>query len=307
MVRVIGLDIGSGYTKAYSGQQMVVFPSIYSSRMPGLWEDQTRILEGVGEKALEIAKHPTAITLYPLIDGKIQHGTYAKLAKEALRQLQVHFYEDVVLITGLPFESSKDDRDKIKSILKENLRLLEIAVYPQATGTLFNINTKSATVANIGHGTSEIAAFENLTLLGGLSEPLASDYILAALGNNIQSKYGFKPTTNNLIALVSGRISELSTFEKRTVHRSDIEDIILSAVSQLTDKLVYDIRALLAQLPPNLECYRQVVLAGGGSLISGLREAVEKELSCQVIVPSDPMFSNVLGFFEMGKRLYENP
>jgi activator of 2-hydroxyglutaryl-CoA dehydratase len=54
----------------------------------------------------------------------------------------------------------------------------------------------------------------------------------------------------------------------------------------------------------NLECTKTIVLSGGGSLIKGIREAIEQQLSSKLLVPSDPMFSNVLGFYKMGRKLY---
>jgi len=46
------------------------------------------------------------------------------------------------------------------------------------------------------------------------------------------------------------------------------------------------------------------MLSGGGSLIEGIRDNIEQRLYYDVIQPSDPIFSNVFGFFKMGKKLY---
>lgn len=196
MVRVVALDIGSGFTKCFDGNHRIIFPSVYSYRQSGLWEEKEGIVEAVGEQALAIAQHPNAVTLYPVIDGKPQHQAFIKLAEESLNQLRIGFFEDVCLVTGLPYETGKEDRERIKSLLKDKLGLRQLAVYPQAVGTLFDLDLQSATVINIGHGTTEIVVIEKLNVLGGISEPLASDYVLTSLANNIQAKHGFKPICN---------------------------------------------------------------------------------------------------------------
>ena len=58
---------------------------------------------------------------------------------------------------------------------------------------------------------------------------------------SVFSKYGFKPSTNNLVDLVSGKIDEISTFDKSTVNRKKIEDQLQNAINHLTDKICYNI------------------------------------------------------------------
>lgn len=304
MVRVVALDIGSGYTKCFDGNQRIVFPSVYSYRQPGLWEDREGTIEAVGEQALAIAQHPNAVTLYPVIDGRPQHQAFIKLAEEALRSLKIHFYEDVCLVTGLPYETGKQDRERIKELLEDKLRLNQLAVYPQAVGTLFDLDLQSAIVINIGHGTTEIAVIEKLNVLGGMSEPLASDYILSSLSNTIQAKCGFKPITDSLVALVSGKTDTITAFGKSPVQRKDLNSQLQNAVDHLVEKIGYNTRYLLTQLPSNLECTKTIALSGGGSLIKGMRESMERQLACSVVTPSEPIFSNVLGFYKMGRKLY---
>jgi len=304
-VRIVGLDIGSGYTKIFDGNQRITFPSVYSHRQPGLWEDRTGIVEAVGEKALEIAQYPNAVVLYPVVDGRPQHQAFIKLAEEALRRLKIYFYEDVCVVTGLPYETGKEERERVKSLLRDKLHINELVVYAQAVGTLFDLNLQSATVINIGHGTTEIAVVEKLNILTGVSEPLASDYILTSLSSNIQTKHGFKPTTDDLIAFLSGKTCSMTAFGKPTVHKEDVGGFLKDSVTHLTDKICYDTRYLLTQLPPNLECANTIVLSGGGSLIKGIREAIQQELNCSLLMPSDPIFSNVYGFYKMGEKLYE--
>ena len=300
---IVGLDIGSGFTKAWNNRTMAMFPSLYSYRQSNDWEQNGRI-EGVGEKALEIGQHPDAVVIRPVIDGKIQHSAYIKLLQEALQRLHVPSFEKIVLVTGLPYDTSRKDREDIRNLLRSENEVGEIDVYPQAVGTLFHINAQSGFVINVGHGTSELGAFENLEPLTGMSDNMASDYVLRQVGTEISRRFGFKPTTDTLIELVASRVSEVHAFGKKTVRRDQIEPVLNDALKHLAEKLAYDSKALLSQLPPGLKCSSNIIVSGGGSLMVGLPQMIEKELGCKVIQPSDPIYSNVLGFYKMGLRLH---
>ena len=303
MTRVIGLDVGSGFTKAYDGAHMAMFPSVYAYRQSNDWENNGRI-EGVGKQALEIAQHPDAVVIYPVINGKVQHSAYVNLLREALRRSHVLSFEKIALVTGLPYDMGKRDREAIKELMQAELQRGTVEVYPQAVGTLFQVDAKDGFIINIGHGTAELTAFEKLEALTGMSESIAADYVLRRVATEIQRRFGFKATTENLIELVSGRVSEISAFGKKTVRRDQIETVLRESIQHLAEKIGYDTKALLSQLPPGLKCSSTVILSGGGSMMVGLAKMLEKELGVKLIQPADPIYSNVLGYFKMGLKLH---
>ena len=297
---IVGLDIGSGFVKAVDGQKRVIFPSIYAFRHGSIWEND-ELVEGVGEEALEIAKHPNSIRFYPVVDGKPQHQAWTKLAEEALKRLKIN--SPIHLVTGVPFDTARDDRDRIKEDLKQKLSLEEIAIYPQALGTLFDLDIDSSTIINIGHGTCEILAIENLKILSGTSGSLANDFLISSLTTYVQSKFGFKPTLEAACNFIINNTAGISA-PNQTVSRKELQVPLETVTNQLVEKVCYDTRFLLSQLPSNLECIRHIVLSGGGALVRGVREGVQKTLSCKILVPPDPIFSNVNGFYKMGVKLF---
>ena len=303
MTRVIALDIGSGYTKAYDGSHMAMFASVYAYRQSNDWENKGRI-EGVGKEALEIAKHPDAVVIYPVIDGKVQHSAYVNLLREALRRSHVLSFEKIALVTGLPYDTGKKDREAIRELMQAELQTGTVEIYPQAVGTLFQVDAKDGFIINIGHGTSELTAFEKLEPLTGMSESIAADYVLRRVGTDIQRRFGFKPTTDSLIQLVVGRVSEVKAFGKKSVRREQIETVLQEALKHLAEKIGYDAKALLSQLPPGVKCSSTVILSGGGSQLMGLPQMIEKELGCKVIQSPDPIYSNVLGFYKIGLKVH---
>ncbi|MBS7626310.1 cell division FtsA domain-containing protein [Candidatus Bathyarchaeota archaeon] len=106
------------------------------------------------------------------------------------------------------------------------------------------------------------------------------------------------------MSLATGHVKGISAFGGAKVAKRDVEERMKVGVAQLAEKICYDARYLLAQLPANLECSRRIVLSGGGSMIKGMKKAVEENLGVKVLVPSSPIFSNVRGFYKIGLRLY---
>jgi actin-like ATPase involved in cell morphogenesis len=103
---------------------------------------------------------------------------------------------------------------------------------------------------------------------------------------------------------VSGEAEFITAFGKTPVFKKDVDAQLHSVVDHLAEKIAYDARYLLTQLPPNLECTKTIILSGGGSLIAGIREVVQQQLNFKVLTPADPIFSNALGFYKMGRKLY---
>jgi rod shape-determining protein MreB len=306
MTRVVGLDIGSGFVKAYNGDEMTIFPSVYSYRESAPW-DPNGHMEGVGSRGVEISRFPDAITISPVVNGKpLDRSAYVKLIREAFRRLHITFSDEICLVTGLPYQSSQADRESLKSLLTEKMRVSRVTVLPQPLGPLYDLGLTNGCVCNIGHSTTEFGTFDRLNLLSGLSERLASDFVLGLLSNRIQSEFGLKLPTQTLIDLISAKVKVIDGFTDQTVHvrGHDISDAFQVACKGLVQKLAYDVRALLTELPPGLECSGTVILSGGGSMIRGIPRLLEKELGHRVIVPNDPIYSTVLGYYKAGLKLY---
>jgi actin-like ATPase involved in cell morphogenesis len=302
--RIIALDIGSSFTKCVEGEKKIIFPSIYVYRRPTIWEDKNRIIEAVGVRAIAEARHPNSIKLYPIVDGKPLDVAYVKLAKEALHRLGARGSSTCV-VTGVPYETGKEMAEQLKQRFKSELGLEEVVVYAQGLGTLFDVGVESGIIINVGHGTTEILVVERFNMLAGMSEPLASDYVLQTVAEYVQRKYGFKPSIEDTIHLVAGNVKSVSAFGRQEVTPRDIEEPLQESVSELARKICYDAKYLLTQVPGNMECTRRIILSGGGSLIKGVRESIQQGLGMKVVVPKDPIFSNAQGFYKRGERLWK--
>lgn len=329
-VQPIGLDIGTSTVKAITDQgRRVIFPSVYCKRLvKTTWDAREKqseevIFEGIGQEAIELAKHNDAIVIRPIIEGTIKHEVAVKLVQEAYRRLNVKNPASVVLVTGLPYDVSVNSINYLEQLLGESLgKPLQMAIYPQSFGTLIECGLESATIINIGHSTTGLLLVEDLTVLGGGTEPKATDYVVEQVRNNIIKDYGLIPsteTTRDLIiskeikvgdAVITNKVD--SIYDGHTVvTRKDIEPALTNAVDFLCEKIAFDITELHAQLPTmNLGCVKNIVLGGGFSALQNpysgeylVRNSLEAKLKRPLTYPDDPLFSEASGYYKMATEL----
>jgi len=329
-VQPIGLDIGTSTVKAMTDHgRRVIFPSVYCKRLvKTTWDAREKqseevIFEGVGQEAIELAKHNDAIVIRPIIEGTIKHEVAVKLVQEAYRRLDVKNPASVVLVTGLPYDVSVKSINYLEQLLGESLgKPLQMAIYPQSFGTLIECGLESATIINIGHSTTGLLLVEDLTVLGGGTEPKATDYVVEQVRNNIIKDYGLIPsteTTRDLIiskeikvgdAVITNKVD--SIYDGHTVvTRKDIEPALTNAVDFLCEKIAFDITELHAQLPTmNLGCVKNIILGGGFSALQNpysgeylVRDSLEAKLKRPLTYPDDPLFSEASGYYKMATEL----
>ncbi len=329
-VQPIGLDIGTSTVKAIAGQgKRVIFPSVYCKRLiKTTWDEREKqtenvMFEGIGQEAIDLAKHNDAIVIRPIIEGTIKHEVAVKLVQEVYRRLDVKNPASVVLVTGLPYDVSVSSINYLEQLLGESLgKPLQMAIYPQSFGTLIECGLESATVINIGHSTTGLLLVEDLTVLGGGTEPKATDYVVEQVRNNIIKDHGLVPSTETTRDLVISKEIKIgdtvltnkidSIYDGRTVvTRKEIEPALTNAVDFLCEKIAFDITELHSQLPTmNLGCVKNIIVGGGFSALQNpysgeylVRNALEAKLKRPVTYPEDPLFSEASGYYKMAVEL----
>ncbi len=326
----IGLDIGTSTVKAVSDRnKRVIFPSIYCKRLvKTTWDERSSeaesvVFEGIGQEAIELAKHDDAIVIRPIIEGTIKHEVAIKLIQEAYKRLNVKNASSVVLVTGLPYDVSVSSINYLEQLLNESLgKPYQMAIYPQSFGTLIDVGLESATVINIGHSTTGLLLVEDLTVLGGGTEPKATDYVIEQVRNYIIKDFGLVPskeTTRDLVISKQIKIGNTtltnkidSVYDGRTVvTRKDIDPALTNSVDFLCEKIAFDITELHSQLPTmNLGCVKNIVLSGGFSALENpysgeylIRNSLEAKLKRPLICPNDALFSESNGYYRMAVEL----
>jgi len=327
--QAIGLDIGTSTVKAVTADQKIIFPSVYCKRLvKSVWDEKHKeteglVIEGIAHEAIDIAKHEDAILIHPVMEGQIRHDVAVKLVQEVYKRLNIKNPGDVVLVTGLPYDVSIRDINNIEKLLTQTLgEAREMIIYPQSFGTLIDVGLDSATIINIGHSTTGLLVVENLTVLGGGTEPKATDYVISQVRNHIVRNYGLvvdNDTVRDLIVskevkvgdtVVCNYINAIS--DGHTIlTRKDADSAIIDAANFLCEKIAYDLIEMHSHLPTmNLGCVQNIVLSGGFSKLQNphtkeyiVKDTLEKKLKCSLICPEDTLFSEANGFYKLAVEL----
>jgi actin-like ATPase involved in cell morphogenesis len=326
--QTMGLDIGTSTVKAVMADQKIIMPSVYCKRfVKSVWDEKYKaeslVIEGAARKAIDIAKHENAILIHPIMEGQIRHDVDVELVQEVYKRLNVKNSGDVVLVTGLPYDASIHDINNLEKLLTKTLgEHREIIIYPQGFGTLMDVGLDSATIIDIGHSTTGLLIVENLTVLGGGTEPKATDYAISQVRNHIIKNYELisdPETVRDLIVckevnvgdtIVCNYINAISD-GYTNVTREAVDSVIMDAVNFLCEKIAHDVMEMHAHLPTmNLGCVQNIVLSGGFSKLQNphtkeyiIKDTLEKKLKRTVICPEDAMFSETNGFYKLAVEL----
>ena len=271
----IGLDVGTGFTKSAAGGKTFLFPSLYTA----MYSDRKsiddlsgreRLVETVGFDALKTARGVKASMVRP-----VQHGMpfntrgFRALVKNSLTIAGINdSIAETTICVGITYDA-KEKRKDLEKIVR-SFKPKSCIIVPQAYGTLVYAGKKTGTVVNIGHGTTEIISITPGNI-DGKSVKMGGDYVMSQLSSGkgdyvnfgkLFSKYPEK-TANLVRLLVDGIVDELS----RVLGSGD----------------------------------NDIILAGGGSLIPGVREEIKK-IGRNVIFPDDPVFSNAIGLEMMAMK-----
>ena len=278
----IGLDVGTGFVKCVSDYGRVIFPSLFAYRDLGKWDDSEGRIEVVGKKAKELAKYPDAVIIRPVSEGRpIDEQGFEALVSEAISRVcsirptqtvDSEHNSEITIVVGLPYDA-RNDKMRLRKIIEKRIHPKKCRIVPQVVGTLIDMNKKDAIIMSIGQGTTEIVAFSDRKPVFGTSVPQATDFIMLGLG-----EFSYL---------------QASVFAKRG---SEIK----KNVAKLTDILSNKLIGFMSQLD-NKNHY-DVVVSGGGIMMPGMKESLEKKLGRKIEVPQIPIMSNAIGLYRLAKN-----
>ena len=277
---IIGLDMGTSFVKCVFDDGQFTFPAIYAYTNRQKWDDDKTLLMGVGDEALKVAAYPNSVIIRPIIEGRPVHKKgVEELVKETKRRMDVMSDSKEkgrinTIVVGLPYDAD-NYRETLSDIINSTLNPENCVIVPQVIGTLESIGRKSATVMNIGQGTTEIVAFENMKTISGQSVMHGCDFLTRDLG-------------------------EFAFLDSAVYNQ--YKDELTPRIEMLADMLVNRLENFMSALKPMYECSQTVVLSGGGILIPELKAAILKKMNVKVEVPNDPVMSNANGLYKIATR-----
>jgi rod shape-determining protein MreB len=178
----------------------------------------------------------------------------------------------------------------------------------------------AAAVADIGGGTTNVAAIVRGSIIASRAERIGSSDIDVAIMDRLRRHRGLTigvQTAERLKLELSSAIEPEDPAKKINVRGRDVQtgspgavEITAGEIYAITTPIVRrigdEIRTLLADLSPEVAgdiFDRGLILTGGGASLEGLPSYLQKELGLAVRVADDPRFAIVRGL----SQLYEEP
>ena len=301
----VGLDIGTGFTKVSGNGNRAIFPSLYSCEYSTTIstvtdmekrlnpEDgtqkkqdstQKKLREHVGSKAIIAGNTKNGILVRPIKFGMPYNARgFERLVTEALRCIGIKDPAKTVMVVGITFDAGKQ-RNMVMNVINSKFKPFKCLVIPQVFGTLaFTKRTKeNCVIINIGHGTTEIARIKS-GRLECVTIPKATEFVTSQLSSSSSSSYLERQSYTDYERL----FADNQGMAKR------LGELLATHICDSVGRM-------------NIEEDDQVLIAGGGSQIPGITEAITRILGKEVAVVDEPVMSNVIGLEQKGIEYIQN-
>ena len=178
----------------------------------------------------------------------------------------------------------------------------------------------AAAVVDIGGGTTNVAAIISGSIIASRAERIGSGDIDLAIMDRLRRHRGLTigvQTAERLKLELSSAIEPEDPNKKINVRGRDVQtgspgavDITAAEVHAITmpiiRRIAEEVRSMLTELAPEVagDVYeRGLIMTGGGALLEGLPQYLQRELDLVVKVADDPRFAIVRGL----AQLYDEP
>lgn len=315
----IGIDLGTANTLVYVAGRGIVInePSIVAINQ------KTERVVALGKDAAQmVGRTPGHIlAVRPLVDGVISNfevteEMLAYFMKKAQEIGKNKFLRPRVVV-GVPSGITNVERRAVRdAIVNAGAREVHIVEEPMAAaiGMRMPIHEPVGNMlVDIGGGTTDIAVIS----LGGIVRDknlrVAGDKfnqdIIAYVRDEFKILLGEKTAEEVKIAIgsvykengrdlaeasIRGRDLVTGLPREVVITDSDVREAISASVSMIVDS----VKEVLETTPPEVAAdvmHRGIILAGGGSLLSGLKTLLERELKIPIHQGEDPLTAVVRG------------
>jgi len=174
----------------------------------------------------------------------------------------------------------------------------------------------ASAVVDIGGGTTNVAAIVSGSIIASRAERIGSSDIDTAIMDRLRRHRGLTigiPTAERLKLELASATEPREPNKKVNVRGRDVQtgspgavDIsaaeVFSVTSPIIRRIGEEVRSMLTELAPEVagDIYdRGLILTGGGALLDGLPQYLQKDLGLAVRVADDPRFAIVRGLSQM--------
>lgn len=308
-IKDIGIDLGTANTLVYvKGEGIVINePSVAALN------NKTNQVLAIGEEAKKmLGRSPAHISVIkPLVNGVISDFEMAQeMLRHYLKKISSNnFFNYHRVVIGIPSNLTEVERKSVEdaaiSAGASKVFLIEEPV-AAALGARLPVNEPvSNMIIDIGGGTTEIAIISIGGTVVSKSLKIAGDKLNQDIIDFIRDEFKLligEPTAEELKIMIGSAVPldeklELS-IRGRDVSSGLPKEVVVkshqirAAIHRSLNAMVESIRETIEVAPPELVgdiLKRGIYLCGGGSLLKGIDELVEKEISVKTTIIDDPL------------------
>lgn len=261
----------------------------------------------------------------PLEHGIIKEGI--DRSEDAVREIIRHLIElaspapaqKIHAVVGVPSDSLKVNKLAIRRAVSEFVHSLMVVTEPFAVAYGMNLLNNSL-VIDVGAGTADFCIMHGTIPAEDDQKTIffAGDYIDDQLYSYLSEKYPNAKFNKNMVRQFKEKYSfvrdipgdilvEIPVDGKPVMH--DIKNEIKRACESVLPALTETTTEMIARFDPEfqLKIKNNIVLAGGGSLIRGIREYLQDALKeygpCNVTCVTDPLFAGSDGALKLAQDM----
>jgi rod shape-determining protein MreB len=313
----IGIDLGTANTLVYVKGQGIV---INEPTIVAINEKTGRIVALGNDAKQMVGRTPQHITVVrPLVDGVISNFEVAEemlayFFRKVNKKTPRRFWRPRVLVgvpTGVTNVEIRAVRDVARSAGASQVFIIEEPMAAAVGIRLAVHDPVGQMVVDIGGGTTDIAVISLGGIVRAKSLKIAGDRlnsdIVAYVRDEFKILLGEKTAEDAKVAIgsvwkskelvdvtIRGRDLVTGLPKEVVLTDADIKEAIGPSVMILVDA----IKEVLESTPPEVisdVMHNGVILTGGGSLLSGMKELLEHELKVPVSLAEDPLTAVVRG------------
>ena len=290
-------------------------------------EKYSKEVLAVGRRAQKlVGREPRDIEVYrPIRGGTIDNFEVAqKMLKAFLRQARDGRHRRSHLVIGVPGSSTTIEQRSVREAARDaragRVDLVDEGL-AAAAGAGLDLNDEHARlIVDIGGGTTNIALVASGGVVSSRSLPVAGNAMDEAIRDYIKTTHSLQigEFTAERIKCELGTASDsippeedMQVVGKQLANGSGQPFMIDSlavreALEPSIAEIIDAIRSAIEEAPPEVTAdiyYSEVMLTGGGALLKGMAERLQRELKLRVRLADEPLLAVALG----AGRLLEEP
>lgn len=323
MADAIAVDLGTSLTKIYLTQKNAI---IFDEPTCLAYDKEYGKVVDIGYLAFKaLGRSPYGIRVeFPIRDGMVADVTSAyRLIDQVFVNLnRKRTLRNSKFIVGAPNELTPVEKGALIEVFKR-LGAREITLVPNAKavalGAGFDVESPSGIlVLDIGGGDSDCGAISMGEIVVAHSTKVGGQAFDKAIDRFIKNKKGLMigPRASEQVKMRIGSVSDKSENQFFEVSGRSIATGLPSTAIVSTAELLPLFAPLVAEIEENVQEVIQdipaemvgdivkggLLLSGGGSLIAGMKEVLERDLRIPVRHISDASHSVIVGLAKLAKE-----